>query len=66
MIIREEGEGSLEVRTSEPITTGNSPIGFNSRSLKIESGSISSNIEICLGYRIPLCNISKIKRPQFL
>lgn len=48
MIIREEGEGSLEVRTSEPITTGNSPIGFNSRSLKIESGSISSNIEICL------------------
>ena len=48
IIIREEGEGSLEVRTSEPITTGNSPIGFNSRSLKIESGSISSNIEICL------------------
>ncbi len=48
VIIREEGEGSLEVRTSEPITTGNSPIGFNSRSLKIESGSISSNIEICL------------------
>lgn len=48
VIIREEGEGSLEVRTSTPITTGNSPIGFNSRSLKIESGTISSNIEICL------------------
>lgn len=48
VIIREEGEGSLEVRTSEPITTGDSPCGFISGSLKVESGSISSNVEICL------------------
>lgn len=48
VIIREEGEGSLEVRTSEPITIGESPHGFTCGSFKVESGSISSNVEICL------------------
>ncbi len=48
IVIREEGTGSLEVRTSTPITTGSSPHGFTVRNFTIESGSVYSNVEICL------------------
>ncbi|MCM1498892.1 MAG: InlB B-repeat-containing protein [Clostridium sp.] len=48
IVIREEGTGSLEVRTSQPINSGYSPLGFSARNFTIESGSVCSNIEICL------------------
>ena len=46
--IKEEGEGSLQIRTSAPVTTTNSPFGFGGRSVTIESGSIETNIPLAV------------------
>lgn len=47
VVIKEDGTGSLNVRTSEPIVDGNTaPIAFHTKSFKVESGSITTNIQI--------------------
>ena len=42
-----KGEGSLDIRTSEPITKPESPYAFGGKSIRIESGNIKSNIGFC-------------------
>lgn len=42
-----KGEGSLDIRTSKPITSPSAPYGFSGMSIKIESGDIKSNVGFC-------------------
>lgn len=47
-IISEDGEGSLETRTREPITEDNSPYAFGGNSITIKSGTITSSVCFCI------------------
>lgn len=46
--IREEGDGSLQIKTSTPVTTTDSPYVFSGRSVTVESGSIETNIPLAV------------------
>lgn len=50
-IISEDGEGSLETRTTETITSNMSPYVFGGNSLTIKSGTITSSVAFCMVYK---------------
>lgn len=47
-IISEDGEGSLETRTKEPITSDNAPYAFGGRNIIVKSGTIVSSVAFCI------------------
>lgn len=46
-IISEDGEGSLETRTKEPVETDNSPYAFAGNSITVKSGTVTSSVVFC-------------------
>ena len=47
-IISEDGEGSLETRTREPVQKDESPFAFGGNSITIKSGTITSLVAFCV------------------